>query len=118
MKKPISLWIFGSVAVVINFISLVMLFFMFVMQAQRFLFFTPFILSMILLVLLLIISSVGVCHSKKWGYYIFIIITLIMNLLFAFLLLVFPAISFVVMIFLACFMVYFLKPSTRELFKG
>lgn len=116
MKLPISLWIFEIGAMVTNLIALTIFFLIFIMPAQAFSFFIPFISTAVIFLLLIIISGLGVFFFKGWGYYIFVITTFIMNLFLAFCLLVIPGINIMEIAFLACFMVYFLKPSTRRLF--
>ena len=116
MKQPISLWILAIGALVTNLVSLTIFFLMFIMSAQAFSFFTLFIITVVISLLLIIASGIGILFFKKWGYYTFVVITLILNLFLTFSLLVIPGINIMVMTFLACFIVYFLRPSTRRLF--
>ena len=117
MKRPMGLLIFGIMAIVTNLVSIAVFFMMFIMPAQAFSYLIPLISTIVLFLLLLIISSIGMFQLRKWGYNIFVTVTLILHLLLAFYLLVFPGVNIIIIIFLSCFMVYFLKPSTRKLFK-
>jgi len=118
MKRPISLWIFGITGVVANISSGIIFFLMFYMSARAF-FWSKFIIITLLLLLMLIITAIGLFSLKRWGRNIFSVFTIIINSSIIVLLsrlMVFPVINIVLIVFLICFVVYFLKPSTRRLF--
>ena len=123
MKMPVSLLVFSLIAIVLDFYSGYLIFPAFAMLTQYNLaallgnncYYVFHNILLLLAVLILIIIG-SLLKLKRWGYNIFIIVTLIMGLFLAFYLLAFPIISILVIIFLICFVVYFFKPSTRALF--
>ena len=120
MKRPISLWIFGIGGVIINVFGGAILFLMLYMPLGAF-FMVQFLTITALLILLLIASGIALFRLKKWGRNIIIVITIIMNLFIIILLTdlkIFPIVNISVIIFLICFIFYFLKSSTRELFNN
>jgi len=124
MKRPIGLWIFGIAAIAIDCFIVYLFFPVFAMLTQYHLamllgnnYYYVFYSILLLLSVFVLIVIGGLLRLKRWGYNLFIIITLILNLFSAFYLMALPGANIIVIIFLSCFMVYFLKPSTRELFK-
>ncbi|MCG2714583.1 MAG: hypothetical protein L6308_07085 [Candidatus Omnitrophica bacterium] len=115
MKRPISLWVFGIGGVITNILGGIILFLMLYMPIGAF-FMIQFLATTCLLILLLIISTIALFKLKKWGRNIFIVFTLILNIILIWYLLYFSLLTIAVIIFLICFVVYFFKPSTRALF--
>jgi hypothetical protein len=78
-----------------------------------------FLLSISILVLL-----VGLFRLKKWAYYIFVILTLLLNFLVSFIYIGelvegnfnLRVATLILIISTVCFIIYFLKPSTRRMF--
>ena len=123
MKRPVSLLVFSLVAIALDFYSGYLIFPAFAMLTQYNLamllgdnYYYVFYSILLLLSVFILIIIGSLLKLKRWGYNIFIIVTLIMVLFLAFYLLVYPVISILVIIFLICFVVYFFKPSTRALF--
>jgi hypothetical protein len=80
--------------------------------------------TVIILLILFFASIIGLCKLKRWGYYIFVALTLVFNLplllmdirylIKGYITLGVPQIF--LMVFFLAFSIYFLKPSTRKLF--
>jgi len=116
MKNTFGLWVFLIGMIFTDFLSLVLLFFAFIMPAQAFSYFIIFKLVMAMLSLLLIISIFGICYFKKWGYYLFIAITILLNLFLGLYLLMVPILSIILIIFLSCFLFHFSKSNVNKLY--
>jgi hypothetical protein len=123
MKRPVSLLVFSLIGIAIDLYSGYLIFPAFAMFTQYHLavllgdnYYYVFY-GMLLLFSVFILFMIGsLLGLKRWGHNIFIAVTLIMGLLLAFCLLSLPGISILIIIFLICFMIYFLKPSTKALF--
>ena len=126
MKSKMSLWIFGIGGVISNVVCAVFFYPLLYMFTQFYLF--TWIMFLILAALffpVLIILFIAVLKLKRWGRNIFITITLTMNCLTILFLTmmqltsgmtVFLIVDTILTVFIISFMVYFLKPSSRELF--
>ncbi len=83
-----------------------------------------YLCTIIILSVLFIASVTGLCKHKRWGYNIFVALTLVFNfplvlmdikyLIKGYINLGIPQIF--LMVFFLTFTIYFLKPSTRKLF--
>ncbi len=123
MKRPVSLLVFSLIGIAIDFYSGYLIFPVFAMFTQYHLaillgnnYYYVFYSILLLLSIFILLMVGSLFGLKRWGYNIFIAITLIMGLFLAFCLLALPGISILITIFLICFIIYFLKPSTRALF--
>ena len=127
LKRPIGLWIFWILGIVSNIFLGKTFYPVLYMFTQLSLFlWIVFLLIAALFLPLLIISSIGLLRLKRWGRNIFFSITLIMNIPVIVLL---TLVSFtskasdlfiqdvILLLFIVLFMVYFLHPSVRKLFK-
>jgi len=115
MKIPVSLWMFGIGGIIISIFAGMFLFLMLYMPVGAY-FMVQFLIGTCLVVLLFIISTIALFELKKWGRNIFVVFTSISNVFLIWYLLYFSFLSIFAIIFFLCFIAYFLKPSTRELF--
>jgi len=118
MKRPISLWVFGVGAMVMNILSWMLLSLMFYMPARGSIW-DKFLIISIFLFFLLLGVNIELFRLKRWARNMFVIVTLIVNSAVVALLttfMVFPAMNIFLMVFILSFTVYFLKPSTRRMF--
>ncbi|MFA6358366.1 MAG: hypothetical protein WCY09_06885 [Candidatus Omnitrophota bacterium] len=115
MKKPVSLWMFGIGGIITDILGGGLLFLMLYMPVGAY-FMVQLLVVTCLLILLLVMSTVALFKLKKWGKNIFVVLTLILNIVLIWGLLHFSLMSIFVIIFIFCFMVYFLKPEVRKLF--
>lgn len=131
MKRPISLWIFGIMAISVNFYIGYLFLPAFMMLIQYHLamllgnnYYNVFYSLLFLLSICILALLAGLFRLKKWAYYIFVALTLLLNFLMFFIhvgnlidgqfnLRIF---SLILIISTVCFIIYFLKPSTRRLF--
>lgn len=117
MKRPISLWIFAIGAIITDLLSGAILFGMLIMPAQAF-FWNQFVAGASLLLLLFVSSVIGLFKLKKWGRNIFVSLTLIIDcILIWFFAEISLLLSIILITFILSFIVYFLHPSVRKLFK-
>ena len=132
MKRPISFWIFGIMAMSVNFYIGYLFFPAFMMLTQYHLamllgnnYYNVFYSLLFLFSLSILVLLVGLFRLKKWAYYIFIILTLLINFLVSFIYIGelvegnfnLRVATLILIISTVCFIVYFLKPSTRRMFK-
>jgi len=131
MKRPISFWIFGIMAISVNSYIGYLFFPAFMMLTQYHLamllgtnYYNVFYGSLSLLSIAILVLLVSLFSLKRWAYYIFIILTLLLNLLVSFIYIGelvegnfnLRVTTLILIIYAVCFMIYFLKPSTRRMF--
>ncbi len=127
MKRPIGLWIFWLLGMIINIILGFIFYPLLYMFTQLILFlWITYLIIVALFFPLLIIASIGLLKLRRWGRNIFITITLTMNLPTILLLtalslksrlLDFFILDIILIFFTILFSIYFFRPSVRSLFK-
>ena len=131
MKRPISLLIFILIAIIIDFYIGYLFFPAFMMLTQYHLaillgnnYYYIFYSILVLLLASIVTLIVGLFRLKGWAYYIFVILTLLLNFLMSFIY-IYDLVrdyfnlrldNLIFIMFTICFIFYFLKPSTRRLF--
>lgn len=118
MKRPIGLWVFWIIGLITDILGGILFYFILYIPLQRFLFTWFLFLAIVILYLpFLIIVSIEFFRLKKWAKDIFFMVSIIMNIVIVWYLSVFPLLNIISVIFLLSFIVYFLNPSVRRLFK-
>lgn len=122
MKKNMNLWIFGVLAIIVNSYGIYLLYPILMMLLQYNLamllgkdYFFTFYCIIALFLFVLIILIVNLYRFKKWSFYIFIGVTLVINIILWHIVAHFLLKIFLTF-FLPSFLIYFLKPTTRRLF--
>jgi len=124
LKMPIALTIISIIAILIDCYAGYALFLMTAMPIGHYL--SPILLLffVVLIPALFISSIVGLFKFRKWGYFIFFVLTIILNSFLTYMVIYdltkgyinirFPQIFLIV--FFLVFIIYFLRPSIRRLF--
>lgn len=130
MKRPISFWIFGIMAISADFYIGYLFFPAFMMLTQYHLakllgnnYYNVFYSTLFLLAISIFVLLIGLFRLRRWAYYIFASLTLVLNFLMSFIYIgdfvedhfVGPY-KLILIILTICFIIYLLKPSTKRLF--
>ena len=126
MKRPLGLLVISFIGIAVDFCIGYFFFPVFLMLTQYYLamllgnsYYYVFYSILLSLLIFVFVVIYGLFKLKKWGRNIFIFVTVVMNFLVIFFfsrLAIFGIVITPVIIFLICFIIYFLKPSTRALF--
>ena len=131
MKRPISFWIFGIMAISVDFYIGYLFLPVVMMLTQYHLamllgnnYYNVFYGILFLFLIFVLVLLAGFCRLKKWAYYIFVILTLLLNFLMSFIYIGkfiegnfnLRVSTLILIISTICFVAYFLRPSTRRMF--
>jgi len=119
MKRPVSLWVFGIVGIIVDILLLALMFmafFMPVCATQSYIIFGVYIAIFVSLLLFIIGSAIEMIKLKRRGKNTFIMLTILLSPLLVIWLLFFLPAGIGFIIFYILFIGYFTGSSVKKLF--